>query len=191
MRASIFAVAVATLLARSASAQFQPVTLDTRSPPPPFLLTAPIRLTLQNGLVPMAGGYANCASREDAAGNSVGGIPVSFQQGVALTPRLTLAAFSQLGCPIDGSIGGVVAFTTPLRASLALVISGGIVLAPGQLQTYGGLANTIIQQVRGRPSATGAAARADLVWKTSSGRTFNVGVGSTGTRHTLTFGGGF
>jgi hypothetical protein len=189
MRASILAAAVTTLLAHSASAQFQP--LDTRGVPPPFLLTAPIRLTLQNGLVPMAGGYASCGSREDAAGNSVGGIPVSFHQGLALTPRLTLAAFSQLGCPIDGSIGGVVAFTTPLSASLAFVLSGGIILAPGQLQSYGGLARSVVQQTRGRTSATGAAARADLVWKMTSGRTFNVGASSTGTRHTLTFGGGF
>jgi hypothetical protein len=177
------------LLAPSASAQLR--SLDTRGVAPPFLMTAPMRLTLQNDIIPMAGGYANCASREEAAGNSVGGIPVSFHQGVALTPRLTLSAFSQLGCPIDGSVGGVVAFTTPLRASLALVLSGGIIIAPGQLQPYGGLQSAIRHQVRGQRSATGAAVRADLLWKTTSGRTFSVGVGSTGTRHTLTFGGGF
>jgi hypothetical protein len=189
MRLAVLATAVVTLVARSAGAQPNP--LDTRGVAPSFLMTAPMRLTLQNDIIPMAGGYANCATREEAAGNSVGGIPVSFHQALALTPRLTLSAFSQLGCPIDGSIGGAFAYSVPLRASIALVLSGGIIIAPGQLQPYGGLQNAIVQQAQGRRSATAAALRADLVWKTTSGRTFTVGVGSTGTRHTLTFGGGF
>jgi len=189
MRLRVLVTAVVVWLARSAGAQVKP--LDTRGVAPPFLMTAPMRLALQNDIIPMAGGYAGCATREEAAGNSVGGIPVSFHQALALTPRLTLSAFSQLGCPIDGSIGGVAAYSVPLRASIALVLSGGIILAPGQLQPYGGLQSALVQQVRGRRSATAAALRADLVWKTSAGRTFTVGVGSTGTRHALTFGGGF
>jgi|GEM_PF-4445873 len=196
-------VVVATVVAIPASvyaqssigsaSQFKPVALDTLGgPPPSFIVTAPLRLALQNGILPQAGGFPNCATREEAAGNSMGGIPVSFHHEIDVVPHLVLAGFSQLGCPIDGSMGGVVAYTAPIAPSVAFVLGAGIILAPGQIPLYGGsLQTSIARQVRGAPSATGATVRADVLWKTKAGRFFTVGVGSTGTRHTLSFGGGF
>jgi hypothetical protein len=39
-----------------------------------------------------------------------GGIPVQHYAELRLTPRLVLSGFTQLGCPIDAGIGGVLTF---------------------------------------------------------------------------------
>ncbi len=195
-------VAAATLIASPALAQtqttlvtqFQPVALDTRGTPSPFLpgtLTAPLRLTLQNAIVPMGGAFAECATHDEPSGNSVGGIPLAFQREVRITPALTLSGFSRLGCPIDATLGAIAALTLPISNSLSFVLGAGIIIAPGQIPLVGNVQNAISRNAMGATSPLYTAAHADLVWKTSGGRTFSVGVGNVGRGRGVSFGGGF
>jgi hypothetical protein len=156
---------------------------------------APLRLSLEASLSPKAGGFPNCVSREDAVGNSVGGIPVQRSTMLRLTPRLVLSGFTQLGCPIDAGLGAALTYALPVSRSSWLVFGGGVYGAPGQAQLFGGLGPSMLGAVRGTPSPVSAAGRIDLVWKTRGERTFNVGVqalapGARGVQSVL-FGGGF
>jgi hypothetical protein len=153
---------------------------------------APLRLSLEGGIAPEAGGFANCVSREDGAGNSVGGIPVQHFAAFQLTPRLVLSGFTQLGCPIDAGIGGVLTYTIPLADSLWLGAGAGVYGAPGQVPLFGGLGPSLAQAARGGASAIDMAARTDLIWKTKSGRPFTLGVSTQGrSTQAIHFGGGF
>ena len=180
------AVAAAqTVPSTSLVAEFQPIALDARSAPSSDFtaetLVAPLRLSLENSIVPIGSQFAGCATHDEPSGNSRGGIPLSFQRAFRLTPLLVLAGFSQLGCPIDANIGGTLAFTIAIAPHVSLVLAGGLIAAPGQLQ----LSN------RANP-ATNAAARADVMWTTRGGRTYGVGVGTIGFGKTgVAFTGGF
>ena len=137
-----------------ALSQFKPVALDTRgdaAPLPSFILTAPLRLALQNDILP-----CRWRLRE----------PVR----PAKKPRATrwavpLAAFPPESCahtPADAR--GVqparvphrrlarrpARASTTIRSSLALCIGAGIIIAPGPLPLYGNLPNAVARQVRGR-----------------------------------------
>jgi hypothetical protein len=158
-----------------------------------FRLSAPLRLSLMGAAPRLAGGFPQCASREDDAGNSVGGIPVQHYWEWRFAPRLVLSAFTQLGCPIDGGIGAVVTYSVPLRASssLSLVFGAGAYAAPAQFQLFGGPAPSFALGLRGARSPAPVSARTDLVWGPPD-RPRNVGVQSLGTSTRLvTFGGGF
>ena len=160
--------------------------------PSGFRLVAPLRLSLEGSVVPIGGGFPNCGSREDDVGNSVGGIPVQHFAAFALTPRLVLSGFTQIGCPIDAGIGGALTYAVPVAHSIHLVFGGGIYAAPGQLPLFGGMAPAWARAASGQNSAFGMATRADLVWKTASDRTYNVGVETLGRGiQTISFGGGF
>jgi hypothetical protein len=172
------------------------VTVDARLPETPslsgFEAAAPVRLSLQGAILPMSSSFPNCASREDPAGNSVGGIPISHYEELQVTPHLVLSGFSRQGCPIDASIGGSLTFAAPIRDSVWLVVGAGIIVAPGQLPIYGGVQTSGANAIQGTDSAVHVAAHADIVWKTQSGRSFSVGAGALRRRRGgLTFGGGF
>jgi hypothetical protein len=153
---------------------------------------APLRLSLEASIFPKAGGFPNCVSREEAAGNSVGGIPVQHFMMKRLTPRLVLSGFSQLGCPIDAGLGGALTYAAPLSASSWFVFGGGLYVAPGQVPLFGGLGPSLMNGIRAAPSATNMANRADLVWKTTGDRTYHLGVQTLGRGlQSVTFGGGF
>jgi hypothetical protein len=157
-----------------------------------FRAVAPLRLSLEGSIFPMAGGFPNCASREDDAGNSVGGIPVQHFRMVRLTPRLTLSGFSQLGCPIDAGVGGALTYAAPLTRSSWLVFGGGLYVAPGQVPLFGGVGPSLANGIRAAPSAVSTAGRVDLVWKASGERTYNLGLQTNGRgRQSLMFGGSF
>jgi len=158
-----------------------------------FRLSAPLRLSLMSSVDPMASGFPNCASREDAAGNSVGHIPIQHYTEWRLVPRLVLSAFTQLGCPIDGGMGAVATYAVPLRpsSSLSLVVSAGAYVAPAQFRFFGGVKSSFALGLKGANSPAPAAARADLVWKGPGGDAFNVGTQSQGRTTRITFGGAF
>jgi len=167
-----------------------------------FLLSAPLRLSLVASIIPKAGGFPNCISREDDVGNSVGGIPVQHYAEWRLMPRLVLSGFTQLGCPIDAGIGAALTYAVPLRRSLQLVFGAGLYAAPGQvslfkgpqaspLQFLGSLAASAVPVPR-MDSPVNGGARIDLVWNAKDGHPYNVGVESLGAgKQAIKFGGGF
>lgn len=147
-----------------------------------FSLSLPIRLSLLGRTPVLAGYFPNCDSREEAAGNSVGGIPL--QRAFEWRPLrgLYLNAFSRLGCPIDAGIGGSVTYAVPLRGSFALAFSTGLFLAPGQLPLLGGPKAALARGLAGAPSPMPTAARIDLGWVTRHGQLLAVGVELIGRR---------
>jgi hypothetical protein len=180
--------------------QFGPVMLANPPPDPNgasqavanFIASSPLRLTLQASVFPMAGPFPNCASREEAAGNTVGGIPVTHYAELRVTSHLVLSGFSQLGCPIDAGLGAALTYTQPIARSLWLVFGAGIYGAPGQIPLYGGLSSTLASGFRGYNAAVNVGVHANVLWKTNAGHFFTVGVGSMGRgRQGITFGGGF
>jgi hypothetical protein len=164
---------------------------DTASVLSGYRAAAPLRLSLEASVHPVGDGFPNCASLEDDAGNSVGGIPVQHYWMRPLVPRLVLSVFTQIGCPIDAGMGAALTYTVPVRESMWLVFGAGLYVAPGQLPLFGGLGPSILQGLQGGDSPTQAAGRADLVWKTKSGQPLNVGVETFPRRPMVKFGGGF
>ena len=130
----------------------------------PWIQSAPLRLSLQSPIFPMAGGFANCVSREEAAGNTVNGFAVQRFASLQLAPGLTVHGFTSGGCPVDGAIGGGVTYVVPLRPTLALVASAGAYAAPNHPSS----------------SRVSTDARIDLTKSLDSGRTLSVGVGRRG-----------
>jgi hypothetical protein len=152
----------------------------------------PIRLSLEGSVFPHASLFPNCESREDGAGNSVGGIPLRRYASMRLTPRLVLSGFTQLGCPIDGGLGLALTYAVPLRESMWLVLGAGMYAAPGQTPLFGGTASSLYRALRSEPSAVGMAGKADLVWQSKGGHPLSLGVESVGmARQGVTFGAGF
>jgi hypothetical protein len=136
----------------------------------PWAASTPLRLSLQGGIHPLAGAFANCATREEPAGNSVNGFAIQRFASFSLTPALSLQGFSSAGCPVDGAIGGGIAYTTPLARTLWMTFSAG---------AYGVPAHPPI------PARVQSDARVDVTKDVGKGRTLSVGVGKSG----ITFGG--
>jgi uncharacterized glyoxalase superfamily protein PhnB len=166
-----------------------------------YLLSAPLRLSLEGSIIPKAGGFPNCASREDDVGNSVGGIPVQHYAEWRLTPRLVLSGFAQLGCPIDAGMGAALTYAVPLRRSLQLVFGAGIYAAPGQIALFRGpqaslpqyLGSLVASAAQGPhiDSPVNGAARVDLVLNAKDGHPYNVGVEISSGKQAIKFGVGF
>ena len=131
----------------------------------PWMASVPLRLSLQAPIFPMAGGYPNCATREDASGNSFNGWPVQRYALLALTPNLTLHGFTSAGCPIDGAIGGGVTYTVPLEKSWWLVMGGGVYGVPAHYPM---------------PARRSADLRIDVMKKIDEARSVSVGLGRRG-----------
>jgi hypothetical protein len=131
----------------------------------PWLASTPLRLSLQAGIQPLARGFANCETREEAAGNTVNGFAVQRFASLRITPALVLAGFSSAGCPVDGAIGGGLTYSVPLEPSLWLTASAGV---------YGVPAHAPI------PARVQSDVRMDLTKALPSGRTLSVGVGKQG-----------
>ena len=147
----------------------------------------PIRLSLSSNYFSHGSLFPNCATREEAAGNSVGGMAVQKFTLLRLSPRLVLTGFSSLGCPIDGAIGGAVSYGVPLSATTHFVLSSGFYTAPA-------LPPALV--TRAEAKTTGAL-RADIVWQTPKGSTRSLGIGTTAgvgggaSRNMFVFGGAF
>lgn len=138
---------------------------------PGYFASAPLRLSLQNRVFPVAGGFEQCSTREDAAGNSIGGIPIQRYALLRLTPNLVLHGFSAAGCPIDGAIGAGATYSVPVAPSLWLVAGAGVYTAPAQPG----------------PRRAHTDFRVDLVKKVNDTRSLSVGIGRRG----VSFGGSF
>jgi hypothetical protein len=96
-----------------------------------WVLSTPLRLSLQGDIHPIGGGFPNCVSREEPSGNTINGFAVQRFASIRVTEALTLQGFSSAGCPIDGAIGAGVTYTVPLQSSLWLVASAGVYGVPG------------------------------------------------------------
>ena len=132
-----------------------------------WVLSTPLRLSLQGDIQPMAGGFANCVSREEASGNSINGFAVQRFASVRLTRALTLQGFSSAGCPVDGAIGGGLTYTAALQPSLWVVAGAGVYGVPAHAPF---------------PARSSSDARVDLTKQLDSGRTLTLGVGRRGIR---------
>jgi hypothetical protein len=156
------------------------------------LLSLPIRLSLSGHLVPLAPLFPQCTTLEDDVGNSVARIPVHGYAEWRPMPRLRLAAFSQLGCPIDAGLGALMLYSVPLHNSTSLEFATGIYGVPAQFDLFGGLRSSLRTGLRGAASPIASDARVDLTWQSNDGSAYGIGVESAGTASKrLTFSGGF
>jgi hypothetical protein len=80
----------------------------------------------------------------------------------SVLPRLSLHAFSSMGCPIDGGLGGGVTYTVPLSPSLWLVGSAGSYAVPAVPPVF--------------PVRTSTDLRLDFMKRTNTGRTAQFGL---------------
>jgi hypothetical protein len=187
-RSVAFAIAAILSLAPLAAAQepsFSPATLPAYSPPVPasvftaggaadasvllpYSAVTPLRLSLLSSiyLLGPAFGPGGCGASSVLAAGTI--LPVQPYAQFALTERLILHGFSDLGCPgdryapLDAGVGGGLTYAMPLRPNLWLVGSGGVYGVPPQ----------------GVGLGRGAAdLRIDLVKRLTDDRTLSVGVG--------------
>jgi hypothetical protein len=119
---------------------------------PALMLTAPSFLPGQR-YVPGCDAEAQTRGNSEAPGTGVG-LPYMGSAAFQLAPRLSLLAFSRLGCPITSGLGAVVAYDVPLARSLALSLSGSLFAMPQALD---------------RGTATRSLLRADIVNKSPTG----------------------
>jgi len=131
----------------------------------PWVLSTPLRLSLQGDIRSIGGAFPNCTSREEPSGNTISGFPVQRFASIRLTGALTLQGFSSAGCPVDGAIGAGFTYTVPLTSSLWLVASAG---------AYGVPAHAPL------PARQSSDGRVDLTKQLDGGRTVTVGVGRRG-----------
>jgi hypothetical protein len=131
----------------------------------PWVASVPLRLSLSQGMFPLAHFFPNCASREGASGNSFNGWPVQRYTLLPLTSNLVLHGFSSAGCPVDGAIGGGVTYAQPLGKPWWLVAGAGVYGRSG---------------FNGVPSRTRGDVRVDLVNARPDGRSVSVGIGRRG-----------
>ena len=130
-----------------------------------WVLSTPLRLSLQGDIHPIAGGFANCVSREEPSGNTINGFAVQRFASVRLTGALTLQGFSSAGCPVDGAIGAGLTYTVPLESSLWLVASAGVYGVPAHAPF---------------PPRQSSDVRVDVTKPLDGGSTVTVGVGRRG-----------
>ena len=150
-----------------------------------YLASMPVRLSLEGSFFPEDRGFPNCETREEAAGNALGGgIPVQHVASIRLVPNLVLSGFTRVGCPIDAGIGGALSYAIPLRPSMWLVLSAGAFGTPAFPQTLE------LQRSRSTVDAVGTS---HLMWQAPSGRAFSLGVDANlgAGRGLVTFGSGF
>jgi hypothetical protein len=138
---------------------------------PALTLTAP-------SLLPGERHVPGCDAEAQTRGNSepLGtGLPLMGSLAFQLAPRLSVLAFSRLGCPITSGMGVVVAYEVPITRALSLSLSGSV---------YG------MPQALDRGIATRGLLRADVVSKAPGGgmtQTWGIqALGAHGTSSTTT-----
>lgn len=150
--------------------------------PSPFASVTPLRLSLNQGLFPIASTLHGCASREDASGNSINGFPIERFSYLRLFPRLTLHGFSSIGCAADAGLGAGLTYAAPLGKKWWFVSGVGLHGLP-PLDSA-------------RSAIWSAAARVDLVKQLPEGHVLSFGMGTrnrTGAAlfNAVSFGGNF
>jgi|HubBroStandDraft_1064217.scaffolds.fasta_scaffold40576_2 hypothetical protein len=137
-----------------------------RAPLSPYWASMPLRLTLLSSLLPVgpALGNGGCMASVESAGTIFPTQPYAY---FALTPRLVLHGFSDLGCPddpralLDSGAGGGVTYEMPVAKDLSLVASGGAYGVPGN----------------GLPTRYAAHAGLDIVEQKPNGGAMFTGIG--------------
>ena len=117
---------------------------------PALTLTAP-------SLLPGERHVPGCDAEAQTRGNSEAmgtGLPLMGSFAFQLSTRLSVLAFSRLGCPITSGLGAVMAYEVPVTRSLSLSLSGSV---------YG------MPQALDRGVATRGLLRADVVSKDPGG----------------------
>ena len=140
---------------------------------PALTLTAP-------SLLPGERHVPGCDAEAQTRGNSEAlgtGLPLMGSLAFQLAPRLSMLAFSRLGCPITSGVGAVMAYEVPVTRSLSLSLSlsGSVYGMPQALDTG---------------VATRGLLRADVVSKDPGGRMIQTwgiqALGAHGTSSTTT-----
>jgi hypothetical protein len=165
------------VLASAATAFAQSATPAQKAADPnpvwePSVLLRPLTLSLAApDFVPGARYAPRCDENAETTGNSAGplgtGLPWMGSLGYQLTPRLSVLAFSRLGCPITAGLGGVAAYTIPLAKRMAFSWSGGTYAQP---------------QVIDRGTALKGILRADVLWQSADGQITRTGIEALGVR---------
>jgi hypothetical protein len=119
---------------------------------PALTLTAPSLLPGQR-YVPGCDAEAQTRGNSEAPGTGAG-LPFMGSAHFELAPRLSLLAFSRLGCPITSGVGAVVAYDLPVTPSLSFSLSGSLFAMPQALD---------------KGTASRTLLRAELVDKSPSG----------------------
>lgn len=138
----------------------------------------PLTLGLLSGAVPHAFGTPGC----EPAGHATGllALPTTnlAANGVRLlkSARLTLFGFSRDGCAFDRAVGGGIALTIPVTKNVAFLWGGGAIYLPHRHADAPKYETEV---------------RAGIVWTTSSGRSYNLGVSVKSDVPRVTFGGNF
>jgi hypothetical protein len=156
-------------------------TLSDASDPRVYGAFVPLHLSLTAGLFPLAPALPECASREEASGNSVNGFAIQRYTFLRLTPNLVLHGFSSAGCPVDAGAGGGITYSAPIAHDLWFVPSAGFYALPA---------------MPGDTPLVTTSVRMDVVKRMRKGRVLTLGLGRTETRGrnpltTLNFGGSF
>lgn len=150
-----------------------------RAPSSQAILFEPLRLGMLGDVPPMSPGDPGCRDHLEAIGNataSSAGAPLQFLHARTLAPRLTLFGMSRAGCAVDAAIGGGLVYVVPLRPKMFFVLGVSTLVQPA----YGG-----------RPAIVRPQVRADVVFDRGGGRSWNVGIRSTGATSGVSFGGIF
>jgi hypothetical protein len=141
----------------------------------PYAASMPLRLTLLSSLFPIGpslrvrGGRPCGEESIEVTGNI---FHVQPYASIALTPRLVLHGFSDLGCAgdpyalLDAGAGGGFTYVVPLRSNVSLVPSAGAYAIPGN---------------DGLPSRRATYAGLDVMKQAKQGRSWYTGLGAVST----------
>jgi hypothetical protein len=132
------------------------MSMDTK-PQGPLTLVLPALTLTAPSLLPGERHVPGCDTEAQTRGNSEAlgtGLPLMGSVAFQLAPRLSVLAFSRLGCPITSGMGAVVAYEVPITRSLSLSLSAS---------AYG------MPQALDKGVATRGLLRADVVSKAPAG----------------------
>jgi hypothetical protein len=153
------------------------VSMDT-TPQGAITLVLPALTLTAPSLLPGERHVPGCDAEAQTRGNSEAlgtGLPLMGSVAFRLAPRLSVLAFSRLGCPITSGMGAVMAYEVPVTRSLSLSLSGSV---------YG------MPQALDKGVATRSLLRAEVVRKDPGGRTTQTwgiqALGAHGTSSTTT-----
>jgi hypothetical protein len=156
----------------AAAAQTAPKPTDPNPAADPPVVLAPLQLALvAPDLMPGERYAPGCNENAVTNGNSAWGtgVPLVRSLGYQLSPRLSVLAFSRLGCPITSGLGGAAAYAMPIGQRVAFALSGGL---------YG------MPQVIDRGWAYKGLVRAGLVWRQADGNVAHTGLEAMSVRGT-------
>lgn len=152
---------------------------DTTTPPPGLPLDVammPLRIGLLGDTWLKARVFPGCEADVEAGTNSQNGFALQRTAAMRLVPRLTLVGFSRAGCQVDAALGGGLVYSALIKKDFWFVGGVGVLGLP-----HAAPAGTTMWK---------GEIRADLMFRESPSRMWNLGLRSTGGGVTgLSFGG--